>query len=397
VAFLFLWAALLTLSAPAPAAAPSDECELPYARTGFAEALSGTEAVLYGGFVNARGSTTTAQFEIGPTEAYGRLFPRIPEHFYVGWRHSELEQGVDGLRPGTTYHVRLAATNECGVTYGRDETFKTQPRQLRRPTILDTHAYGVDDWSAVIIGRIDPHGSPTVWHFQLGTTKSYGLHLAGTSLENPLRGDGREVVEEAVNCLAPETTFHFRLVATNSAGRTFGPDRTFTTKRATAPAAAVYRTCPEGKPAAARVPAGLSCPGHFSAVWEFAATEHTPLVPTAGLRGAVICRYAGASPLNPSPGRLLGRRALGRRDATSIAREIDGLPPERPGSGRSFAGPLRFQAPGAFLEFSYGPSRILRLTAYFTGRPQLTSGTGRQSFVATPKLVRRLHQLTPTR
>jgi hypothetical protein len=135
--------------------------------------------------------------------------------------------------------------------------FKAQSRQtLGRPTILKTFAYGVDDWSAVMGGKIDPHGAPTVWHFQLGTTKSYGLHLAGTSLENPLRGDGREVVEEAVNCLAPETTFHFRLVATNSAGRTFGPDRTFTTKRATAPAAAVYRTCPEGKLAAARALAG---------------------------------------------------------------------------------------------------------------------------------------------
>jgi len=100
----------------------------PYARTGFAYGIVKTEAVLIG-FVNARGSSTTAQFQVGRTKSYGRWFPPgPPEEFYAGRHSSEVEQGVDRLRPGITYHFRLVATNEGGKTYGKDKTFRTLPR-----------------------------------------------------------------------------------------------------------------------------------------------------------------------------------------------------------------------------------------------------------------------------
>jgi hypothetical protein len=101
----------------------------PYARSGFAEVMSSSEAVLVG-FVNARGSPTTARFQIGKTKSYGRWFPPgQPEHMYGGYHPSEVEQAVDGLNPATTYHFRLVATSEGGVTYGKDETFRTPPRR----------------------------------------------------------------------------------------------------------------------------------------------------------------------------------------------------------------------------------------------------------------------------
>ncbi|HTT95484.1 MAG TPA: hypothetical protein VMF55_12490 [Solirubrobacterales bacterium] len=104
----------------------------PYARSGFAEVMSSSEAVLVG-FVNARGSPTTARFQIGKTKSYGRWFPPgQPEHMYGGYHPSEVEQAVDGLRPATTYHFRLVATSEGGVTYGKDETLRTLPRRKRR-------------------------------------------------------------------------------------------------------------------------------------------------------------------------------------------------------------------------------------------------------------------------
>jgi hypothetical protein len=100
----------------------------PYARTGFAYGIVTTEAVLVG-FVNARGSSTTARFQVGRTKSYGRWFPaEPPEHFYSGFHRSEVEQGVDRLRPRTTYHFRLVATNAGGTTYGKDKTFRTRAR-----------------------------------------------------------------------------------------------------------------------------------------------------------------------------------------------------------------------------------------------------------------------------
>jgi hypothetical protein len=100
----------------------------PYARTAFAYGIGKTVAVLIG-FINARGSSTIARFQVGRTKSYGRWFPPgQPEEFYAGRHSSEVEQGVDRLRPGTTYHFRLVATNAGGKTYGKDKMFRTLPR-----------------------------------------------------------------------------------------------------------------------------------------------------------------------------------------------------------------------------------------------------------------------------
>ncbi|HEY2053196.1 MAG TPA: hypothetical protein VGH14_04595 [Solirubrobacterales bacterium] len=126
-----------TCGATARSAAANEPAEplSPYARTGLAEADQ-TEAVFVG-FVNARGSSTTARFQVGKTKAYGRWFPPgPPEHFYSGYHPSEIDQGVDGLSPATTYHFRLVATSEGGVTYGRDKTFRTLRAE---PNLKTTH------------------------------------------------------------------------------------------------------------------------------------------------------------------------------------------------------------------------------------------------------------------
>jgi hypothetical protein len=120
-------------------------------------------------------------------------------------------------------------------------------RQLRKPTVRIAHAYGIDDWSAVMVGSINPNGLDTHWHFQLGTTKAYGLLLADVSQERPFDGSRRVKVEEAVECLAPATTYHFRIVAKSKAWKTYGPDQTFTTKRQQGSEAGVYDECPGGK------------------------------------------------------------------------------------------------------------------------------------------------------
>jgi hypothetical protein len=116
---------------PIASKAAADEVaalEPPYARTGATFGVTARSAAFFG-FVNARGSTTTAKFQYGLTKTYGRWTPiGEPEHFYVGFHRSSLEAGTGGLRPATTYHFRLVATNEGGTTYGKDKTFRTLPR-----------------------------------------------------------------------------------------------------------------------------------------------------------------------------------------------------------------------------------------------------------------------------
>jgi len=103
----------------------------PYARTAFAYGIGATEAVLVG-YVNARGSETTARFQLGRSRPYGRSFPLgPPEHRYYGHDRSEIEAGAGPLRPGTTYHFRIVAKSAGGNAYGKDQTFKTLPRRRR--------------------------------------------------------------------------------------------------------------------------------------------------------------------------------------------------------------------------------------------------------------------------
>lgn len=99
----------------------------PYAQTSYAEA-GRTEAVLIG-FVNPRGVETTVQFEVGRNKSYGESTPPgPPEHFYYEYHPLEIDEAIDRLKPGTTYHYRIVATSEGGTTYGKDKTFKTLPR-----------------------------------------------------------------------------------------------------------------------------------------------------------------------------------------------------------------------------------------------------------------------------
>jgi predicted lipoprotein with Yx(FWY)xxD motif len=79
----------------------------------------------------------------------------------------------------------------------------------------------------ILKGTIYTYSLDTHYHFEYGTTTAYGTNVpvtdadAGTSPVTP--------VSQTVTGLAPNTTYHFRIVATNSKGPGMSPDATFTT------------------------------------------------------------------------------------------------------------------------------------------------------------------------
>lgn len=82
--------------------------------------------------------------------------------------------------------------------------------------------------SATLRGQVNPHGSETSYYFQYGITTAYGAQT-----ETAAAGDGSaEVgVAQAITGLAPDTTYHYRLVATSTAGTALGEDHSFTTRK----------------------------------------------------------------------------------------------------------------------------------------------------------------------
>ena len=82
--------------------------------------------------------------------------------------------------------------------------------------------------SATLNGNVNPRGQATDYVFQYGTTRQYGSQ---TPLAPVGAGSAVVKVSQTITGLAPLTTYHYRILATNPSGATAGPERTFTTPR----------------------------------------------------------------------------------------------------------------------------------------------------------------------
>jgi hypothetical protein len=77
-------------------------------------------------------------------------------------------------------------------------------------------------------GSVDPYGLDTTYHFEYGTTTAYGTNVPVPDADAG-SNEGFIPVSQTVTGLAPSTTYHFRLFASNSAGPNTSKDETFTT------------------------------------------------------------------------------------------------------------------------------------------------------------------------
>jgi tetratricopeptide (TPR) repeat protein len=179
------------------------------------------------GSVDPHGLPTTVYFQYGTTISYG-LTTAIQSK--TGNTYQNVAASISGLTASTTYHFRIVATNSNGTRYGADRTFTTLSA-TGPPVAITNPATNVASSSATLNGSVDPHGLTTNVHFQYGTTTSYG----NTTANQSKTGNTYQNVAANISGLAGRTTYHFRIVATNSAGTRYGADRTFTTLRTTGP------------------------------------------------------------------------------------------------------------------------------------------------------------------
>ncbi len=90
------------------------------------------------------------------------------------------------------------------------------------PAVADAAARLVEQTTATAAGAISPQTVRTTYRFEYGTTAAYG----SSTVETPA---GAASVSAPLTGLQPETTYHYRLVATNPFGTSAAPDGTFTT------------------------------------------------------------------------------------------------------------------------------------------------------------------------
>src|SRR5205814_2084152 len=142
----------------------------------------------------------------------------------TGNTYQNVSANISGLTASTTYHFRIVAMNSAGTVNGSDKTFTTLSA-TRAPVDITYAATLMASFSATCNDAVDPHGLTTNVYFQYGTTTSYGLTTATQSKTV----NTYQNVAANISSLSASATYHFRMVATNSAGTVYGSDKTFTT------------------------------------------------------------------------------------------------------------------------------------------------------------------------
>ncbi|MCW2996323.1 MAG: hypothetical protein JWQ18_3818, partial [Conexibacter sp.] len=137
---------------------------------------------------------------------------------------------VDDLPLGSnaSWNVRVSADNGAGAENTSSTVSFDSP--LLAPGVTTGVAGSVTESEAELTGTVDTLGAQTTYHFEYGLTTNYGSR-APASFEAPA-GNSRtpRTVTKAITGLQSGTTYHYRLVAKNSAGENAGNDRTFTTE-----------------------------------------------------------------------------------------------------------------------------------------------------------------------
>lgn len=101
------------------------------------------------------------------------------------------------------------------------------------PAAATGNATAITSSSAKLNGTVNAEGHATSYQFEYGTTTSYGSQTAMTAAGS---ASADVKVSAQLTSLAPNTTYHYRLIATNAAGTTLGSDVSFKTPKPPAPA-----------------------------------------------------------------------------------------------------------------------------------------------------------------
>lgn len=288
---------------------PATSADSQFTTTGPAPTVSDEAATeVAGGFelkgtVNPNGSATTYQFEYGTTTSYGSKIPTPEANVGSGSADVAVAQTATGLLPNTTYHFRLLARHAGNTAATGDRTFLTPPAPPSAPAVAVSPPEATPS-GFLLKGAVNPDSLPTTYHFEFGTTTSYGTNLPEPDASAG-SGASAVAVSEEVTGLLPNTTYHYRIVAGNSEGPGISGDQAFTT--------------PPLKPAAISLPVSEDAEGF---------TLHGSVNPNGGettyfFEFGITEAYGQSFPSTPAS---VGKGTV----AVPVAQLVKGLPPGVP-------------------------------------------------------------------
>jgi hypothetical protein len=183
-----------------------------------ASTLSATGTTLNGNLIADGGESCECAFDYGPTAAYGSSTPWVPG-FITGDLFSTTVSGL----PHGTYHFCAKARNSIDVSFGSDQTFIAP---TTAPTVDTTPAADITYNSVTLNGDLtDDGGEACQVYFEWGFNTGYGN-------TTPLVSDVISSFSAALTGLTRYSIYHYRAVAVNSVGTSYGADVEFDTLQA---------------------------------------------------------------------------------------------------------------------------------------------------------------------
>lgn len=131
---------------------------------------------------------------------------------------------MTGLNPNTTYYVRAYAINSQGIAYGEEVNFKTGA--ISQPSVTTNNVTNSTQTTATCGGNVTSDGGATVTVRGVCWSTSPNPTVNGSHTTN---GSGTGNFTSNITGLTQNTTYYVRAYATNSAGTSYGEQKTFTT------------------------------------------------------------------------------------------------------------------------------------------------------------------------
>ncbi len=159
--------------------------------------------------------------------------PHLVEYSSEGRQLADVGAGRFGVpnQVGTAHYYDMLAVNEASgrvyVTDGLKDTVWIFGPPIA-PVVHRELTAEIGATQAKLGALVNPGGIETTYRFEYGPTSAYG---SSTPFPEGSVGEGLQshAVWASASGLAPGSTYHYRVVASNELGTAYGPDQTFTT------------------------------------------------------------------------------------------------------------------------------------------------------------------------